>query len=64
MMALICTNAAAFGGIDIKHDRLASTERTVDGGWRARCSCGSSWRLTPAQVVALALEGEQGEARS
>jgi hypothetical protein len=59
MMALICTNAA------IMHDRLAVAEPSPAGGWRARCPvCGSMWRLTPAQVEQLALDGEQGEVRS
>jgi hypothetical protein len=64
MMALVCTNAAIFGGVNVRHDHLATAERSDDGGWRARCPCGSTWRLTPAQVEALALDGEQGEVRS
>jgi hypothetical protein len=64
MMALICTNASTFGGVNVRHDHLATAEPSEDGGWRARCPCGSSWRLTPAQVVELALDSEQGEARS
>jgi hypothetical protein len=60
MMALICTNAATS-----KHDRRAVAEPSPAGGWRARCPvCGSMWRLTPAQAEGLALDGEQGEARS
>jgi hypothetical protein len=60
MMALICTNAATS-----KHGRLATAELSDAGGWRARCPvCGSTWRLTPAQVKQLALDSEQGEARS
>jgi hypothetical protein len=59
-MALVCTNAATS-----KHGQLAVAEPSPAGGWRARCPvCGSMWRLTPAQVVALALDSEQGEARS
>jgi hypothetical protein len=60
MMALICTNAAS-----TQHNRLATAEPSDAGGWRARCPvCGSTWRLTPAQVKQLALDSEQGEARS
>jgi hypothetical protein len=56
--ALACPNATA-----TRCRSLATAEPSPAGGWRARCSCGAMWRLTPLQVERLGLDARTCAAR-